>query len=93
METEIANLKAVHLEERYKKHYVTKEKRIELFSGQVEAILKELEQRDLKEVSTDKLFDILLRYIGKLQEEETSIKFKERDVMADIPSIQGTWEG
>lgn len=48
---------------------------------------------DLKEVSTDKLFDILLKYIGKLREEEMAIKFKERGALENITGIRRNWEG
>lgn len=75
---------------------MAKEKRIKLFGRQLETILKELEQRDLKEVPTDKLFDLLLKYARKLREEETAIQFRGEinyKEMLDLNKGVNIWEG
>lgn len=91
METEIANLKAVHLEGLYKSITWSKKNGSSFSAGRLKTILKELEQQDLKEVSTtDKLFDILLKYISKLPEERMAIKFTERSTLGNISGIRRT---
>jgi hypothetical protein len=69
---EIAATKAIKLEELIDKNRMTKEKRIELFGERLEAIQKELAKRDLSDVSTPKLFEMLIK-CSKALEAETDI--------------------
>ncbi len=93
LEDEILNLKAIYLDELYKKYYVAKQIRIELFGKRLETILNELDQRDLKEVTTDRLLEFVLKYISKLREEETSLLFKGNVLLKSFKDMDsGTWE-
>jgi len=69
LQEEIGNLKAIELEALQEKYFLTKEKRIELFGERLKAIKEELDKRDLKDVSTDKLIELLLKYHRILKEE------------------------
>lgn len=73
---EISNLRAVELETLQEKYYALKEKRIELFGEKLKVIKEELDKRDLKDVPTDKLFDLLMKYATSLKQEEVETIFK-----------------
>jgi len=69
LEDEIARLKAIELEALYEEAHLLKRGRIELLSEQLRALQEELAQRDLEDVSTDKLLDLWLRVYGEMREE------------------------
>jgi len=78
LQEEIAAQKAIELEALYEKHYLLKEHRIKLFGDSLEKIKSELETRDLADISTYKLFDLLARYHSLLQDEFIEPVFKTK---------------
>jgi len=54
----------------------------------------ELENRDLKDVQTDKLFDLFIKYTNTLKKEEVEIVFQETNIpgLGDITQVS-TWKG
>ena len=73
--------KAIHIEELQEKYKISKEKRIELFGKDLLAINKELEKRDLSEVSTPKLFEMKIRCLKALEKEMGEPEFlSEKDI-------------
>lgn len=60
------------------KYYLLKQKRIELFGEKLKAIKDELDKRELKEVPTEKLFDLLLKYSAALRGEAVELRFVEK---------------
>src|SRR6476620_3468978 len=70
----ISNLRAMEIEELQETYFAARQKRIELFGEALKRIQSELERRDLEEVSTEKLFTLLLRHADALRTEscETS---------------------
>lgn len=75
-EYEISNLKAIELESLQEQYYVTKRARIELIGTQIERLKEVLVERDLKDISTEKLLDLFIKYIQSLKYEETDTIFK-----------------
>lgn len=69
LESEIANRKAIELEVLYEKHYLLKEQRIEKLGNLLNKIINEIENRNLKDIPTGKLFDLLLKYNKEIKEE------------------------
>jgi len=69
LESEIANRKAIELEVLYEKHYLLKEQRIEKLGNLLNKIINEIDNRNLKDIPTDKLFDLLLKYNKEIKEE------------------------
>jgi transcriptional regulator with XRE-family HTH domain len=61
--------RAIYIEELQEKYRISKEKRIELFGERLLAINEELKKRDLSEISTPKLFDMLIRCMKALESE------------------------
>jgi len=77
----IAAYKAIRIEELQEKYKISKEKRIELFGKDLLAINKELEKRDLSEVSTPKLFEMKIRCLKALEAEMEVPEFlSEKDI-------------
>ena len=54
----------------------------------MKAILKELKTRDLSEVSTDKLLDILLKFYDVLQEEYTELKPLSDAEISELKAVE-----
>lgn len=69
LQEEIANLKAMELEELYNKYYLLKEHRIQTFGELLDKMKKEATARDLSEVPTGKLLELLLKYGDRINEE------------------------
>ena len=65
----------MEIEELQEKYFAARQKRIELFGEALKRIQSELERRDLEEVSTEKLFILLLRYADALRGESSETAF------------------
>lgn len=65
LDDEIARRKAVELEALYEENFMLKEHRIKFFGEQIKALQEELNNRDLSDVSTDRLFELLLKYLDE----------------------------
>jgi transposase-like protein len=69
LQEEIANLKAMELEELYGKYYLLKENRLQTFGELLDKMKQEVTTRDLSEVPTGKLLELLLKYGDRINEE------------------------
>ena len=69
LQDEIANRKALELEALYERYYLLKESRLETFGAMLSKIKKEVERRDLSDVPTDKLLELILKYNIQVKEE------------------------
>ena len=76
LEEEIANHKALELEALYEKYYLHKENRLQTFGELLGKIKKEIEKRNLSDVSTEKLLELYLKYQAQAKEEVTDPVFK-----------------
>jgi IS30 family transposase len=79
LQEEIANLKALELEALYEKYYLLRETRLQTFGEMLQKIKKEAEKRNLKDVPTDKLLDLLLKYNAVVREEIIEPVFKSSE--------------
>jgi len=91
----IGNLRAIENEELQQKYFAVSQKRIELFGKALQRIQSELEGRDLKEISTEKLFILQLRYIEALKGESSETSFSRVDdgaeaLLTDVGRVS-TW--
>ena len=87
---EVSNIKAIQLEALQEKYYILKEKRIELFGEKLKAINDELSKRDLSDIPTERLLDLLGKYGKLLKEEEVTIVFKKEEkvsILNDLDSL------
>lgn len=98
LQDEIANLKALELEALYEKYYLLKENRIETFGAMLTKIKKEVESRDLSDVPTDKLLELLLKYNSQVKEEIVEPIYKssqelieekqDRELLEELTTLQ-----
>ena len=90
-ELEIANLKAVEMEGLLEKYFMSKKARIELFGKQIIKIKEELGKRDFSDISTEKLFDLLVKYVNQLKQEEVKVEFarwEKQDIMDSFKHLE-----
>ena len=86
---EIANLKAIQLEEMYETFYLTKENRLQTLGTMLSKIKEEVETRELTDVPTEKLLDLLLKYNSKVAEELVEPTYRSQDeIEADLRRTQ-----
>ena len=83
-EETIATLKALELETLYESHHINKEARIEALSTLKDKLRKEIDRRDLADISTDKLITLYLNTTAAIKDEAIepnfqSSKEQERD--------------
>ena len=69
LELEIANLKALELEELYEKHFLQKQTRLSAYGDILSKLKKEIASRELKELKTEKLLELYLKYNDIVKEE------------------------
>lgn len=100
LQDEIANNKALELEVIYEKYFLLKENRIQTFGEMLTKIKGEIENRDLSDVPTDKLLDLLLKYNTLVKDEIVEPIYKssqeitdnrlDREILEGLTEIQPT---
>jgi len=80
---EIANIKATELEALQEEFYLLKEHRIRAFGEILGKLKKEIDSRDLKNISTDRLIDLYSKYYLLLKEEIVEPIFKTSKAIAE----------
>jgi len=98
LQDEIANLKALELEALYERYYLLKENRLQTFGAMLTKIKEEALKRDLSDVPTDKLLDLLLKYNSQIKEEivetiyKTSLEITEermdKELLEELTAIK-----
>jgi len=98
LQEEIANRKALELEALYESYFLLKENRLQTLGVMLTKIKKELEKRNLSDVPTDKLLDLLLKYESQLKDEivepiyKSSQEIKEerqdRELLEELTTLQ-----
>ena len=83
-EEEIANRRNIELEALNERFFLAKQRKLSLFGGILKRITDELEGRDLHDVPTDKLMDLLLKYYALLETEEIEPRFKSESDIKEI---------
>ena len=92
---EIADAHAVELEALQDEFYMLKERRIKLFGQKLKAISEEIDNRDLSDIHTEKLFSLFFKMYRVLEREAVDVKFfgddeiKDREDMASLTSMKG----
>ena len=98
LQDEIANRKALELEALYESYYLLKENRLQTFGAMLTKIKEEVERRDLSDVPTDKLLELLLKYNSQVREEivepvfKSSVELREerqdRELLEELTTLQ-----
>jgi hypothetical protein len=99
LQEELVNRKSLELEALYEKHYLLKENRLQTFGELLDKLREEVIGRDFKDVPTDKLLDLFLKYNSQVKEEIVELMFKssqeireeelDRELLEELTSIQG----
>ena len=66
---ELTNLKAIELDAMREKYLLTNQAQLDLLGTQFTRLKEELEKRDLSDVPTPKLFELVLKYSTRLTED------------------------
>ncbi|MGD0172490.1 MAG: helix-turn-helix domain-containing protein [Halobacteriota archaeon] len=66
---ELTNLKAIERDAMREKYLLTQQAQLDLFGTQFTRLNEELEKRDLSDVPTPKLFELVLKYSTRLTED------------------------
>jgi transcriptional regulator len=98
LQDEIANRKALELEALYETYYLQRENRLQTFGAMLAKIKAEVEKRDLSDVPTDKLLELLLKYNTKVKEEIVEPMYKssqeikqerqDRELLEELTTLQ-----
>jgi transposase-like protein len=79
LDDEISRRKAVELEALYEKNLMLKEHRINFFGQHINRLQEELKNRNLTDISTDRLFDLLLKYIDEAAKDMVTPHFSNNN--------------
>ncbi|THH34525.1 COG3415 family protein [Neolewinella litorea] len=79
LEEEIATRRAIELEALYEEYRLTKEGRLQRLGSLLERLQREVEERDLSDVPTDKLIALLLKAAEQAEKESTPLSFKDTE--------------
>jgi hypothetical protein len=98
LQDEIANRRALELEALYESYYLLKENRLQTFGAMLTKIKEEVERRDLSDVPTDKLLELLLKYNSQVKDEiveptyKSSQELKEdrldREILVELTTLR-----
>jgi transcriptional regulator with XRE-family HTH domain len=76
LKEDIGNLRQIQLEAVREKYRMSAERRVELFAKQLNSVEAELDQRQLKDVPTERLFDLLMKLGRELTTNDASLTFR-----------------
>jgi hypothetical protein len=82
-EEELQNLKAIELDAMREKYLLTNQAQLELLGAQFTRLREELEKRDLSEIPTTKLFDLVLKYSTRLMEDFPAARISTEQELAE----------
>ena len=96
LEIEISNLKAIEWEALKEKYSLSRIKQIELLGECLDAMKAELTKRDLSQVPAGKLFELVLKYVALLKQDDTEVVFRLREdsamaVIRNLEKTEVTW--
>jgi len=78
LELDIANYKAIEREALQEKYHLTRKCRLEALGKELERIKQEVEKRNISDVPTEKLYDLMLRLYDKAKEEADEVEISQR---------------
>lgn len=98
LQEEIANRKALELEALYEAYYLQRESRLQTLGTIIKKIKDEVKKRDLSDVSTDKLLELLLKYNSQVKEEVIDPAYRssqelieekqDRELLEELTTLQ-----
>jgi transcriptional regulator with XRE-family HTH domain len=83
LSVELKNARALRLDELFQRFAIAKEKRLELLARELGRIQSELSERDLSDVATEKLFEMMLKCNQHIKDEFQPIEFSNERSFSD----------
>jgi len=93
LEFEVQNACAMRMDGLLETFAISKAKRVEAFGKRLQAIMAELDKRDLKDVNTKTLLTLALKYIEAARAEDVPLTLKGDSTEFLGPIGEDTWEG
>ena len=87
LQKEISNARTLRMDELFEKYAVAKSKRVEVFGKRLEAIMTELDKRDLSDCLTPTLLTLALKYGEFMKDELEPLNLQGEDLPFDMSSI------
>ena len=83
LQKDIANAKTLRMDEVFEKYAVAKSRRVEVFGERLNAIMAELDKRDMADVPTSSLLTLALKYGENMRCEHEPLSLQGEDVEPD----------
>jgi len=80
---QISNLRAIELEALQEEYCLLKRQRIEMLGQKIKSVKEELEKRNLADIPTEKLFNILFKGHAILGQDVPELTFQEESLAPD----------
>jgi hypothetical protein len=87
-ENDIGNLRQIYAEAMREKYRMGAERRVELFAKQLDAVEGELAKRDLTNVPTERLFDLLVKLSKELNAADIPLNLDKKLTGLDLDLSQ-----
>ncbi len=82
---EINNLKAVAIDAIQEKYLANKQARVAMFGVMLKKVREELEKRDLSDIPTNQLAEMLFKFSNNLRQETDNMELKHRYNIMTMP--------
>jgi transposase len=80
---EIENLKAIELDALHEQYRLTTHAKVERYGAELKRVTEELEKRDLSNVPTPKLYDIMIKLHARIEETCPVLVLRDENELAD----------
>lgn len=86
---QIENLKAMELDALLERHHLTVQAQIERYGVELKRVTEELQKRDLADVPTPKLYDIMIKLHARVEGACPALTLRDDDEIADQEALRG----
>jgi transcriptional regulator len=86
---QIENLKAMELDALLERHRLTVQAQIERYGVELKRVTEELQKRDLADVPTPKLYDIMIKLHVRVEGARPALTLRDDDEIADQKALRG----
>jgi len=84
LKEQIANLKAIEIDALLERHQLTVQAQIERYGFELARVTEELKKRDLSDVPTPKLYDIMVKLHARVEEALPTLTVRDDDEIAEL---------
>ena len=89
LKEQIENLKAMELDALMEQHRLTAQAQIERYGVELKRVTEELQKRDLADVPTPKLYDIMVKLHARVEGTCPTLTVRDDDEIADQEALRG----